>query len=106
MNFVVKKQSNNFVTASKRMRRWWTKRRVVRSAMALVAALWVTVLMTTLVSVAAQSSLLDSRISQVENEKQRGRWAARGGLETAIALLLEDDRSHDGLTDVWAYNPE
>lgn len=81
------------------------KTRSVRSAMALVASLWVTVLMTALVSVAAQTSLLDSRISQIENETQRGRWACRGGVETAIALLLEDDRSYDGLTDLWADNP-
>lgn len=81
------------------------KTRTYRSAMALVAALWVSVLMMALVSVAAQTSLLDSRVSQIENEKQRGRWACRAGIETAIALLLEDDRSYDGLTDLWANNP-
>lgn len=73
--------------------------------MALIAALWVSVLMVALVSVAAQMSLLDSRVSQIESEKQRGRWACRAGVETAIALLLEDDRSYDGLTDLWANNP-
>jgi type II secretory pathway component PulK len=81
------------------------KTRTYRSAMALVAALWVSVLMMALVSVAAQTSLLDSRVSQNENEKQRGRWACRAGIETAIALLLEDDRSYDGLTDLWSNNP-
>lgn len=73
--------------------------------MALIAALWASVLMMALVSVAAQTSLLDSRISQIENEKQRGRWACRAGVETAIALLLEDDPSYDALTDLWADNP-
>jgi type II secretory pathway component PulK len=73
--------------------------------LALIAVLWIAALMMALVSVAAQTSLLDSRVSQLENEKQRGRWACRGGVETAIALLLEDDRSYDALTDLWATNP-
>lgn len=73
--------------------------------MALVSVLWVSALMIALVSVVAQTSLLDSRVSQVESEKQRCRWAARGGIETAIALLLEDERDVDGLTDLWADNP-
>jgi type II secretory pathway component PulK len=77
-----------------------------RSALALVAVLWISALMTSLVSIAAQGSLLDSRISQIQNEKQRCRWACRGGIETAIALLQEDDRAYDGLTDLWATNPD
>lgn len=88
-----------------RMRIRPEKTRSARPAMALIAVLWIAALMTALVSVAAQTSLLDSRVSQIENEKQRARWACRGGVETAIALLLEDDRSYDGLTDLWAYNP-
>lgn len=88
------------------MKRRWIQIRRYRSALALVAVLWVTVLMMVLVSVAAQSSLLDSRISQIENEKQRCRWACRAGVETAVALLLEDDRAYDGLTDLWANNPD
>jgi len=81
------------------------KYRSGRSGLALVSALWVSALMIALVSVAAQTSLLDSSVSQVEIEKQRCRWAARGGIETAIALLLEDERDVDGLTDLWADNP-
>ncbi len=81
------------------------KNRSVRLGLALVSVLWVSTLMIALVSVAAQTSILDSRISQVESEKQRCRWAARGGVETAIALLLDDERDVDGLTDLWADNP-
>ncbi len=88
------------------MRRRLNKKRTFRSAMALVAALWVSVLMMALVSVAAQSSLLDSRISQIENEKQRSRWACRAGIETAIGLLLVDDRTYDSWVDLWSYNPQ
>ena len=89
-----------------KMRRRLNKKRTFRSAMALVAALWVSVLMMALVSVAAQSSLLDSRISQIENEKQRSRWACRAGIETAIGLLLVDDRTYDSWVDLWSYNPQ
>jgi len=81
------------------------KTRCARPALALIAVLWIAALMMALVSVAAQTSLLDSRVSQIENEKQRARWACRGGVETAIALLLEDDPSYDALTDLWATNP-
>jgi len=81
------------------------KTRCARPALALIAVLWIAALMMALVSVAAQTSLLDSRVSQIENEKQRARWACRAGVETAIALLLEDDPSYDALTDLWATNP-
>lgn len=87
------------------MRQYLKKYRSVRSGLALVSVLWVSTLMIAMVSVAAQTSLLDSHVSQVESEKQRCRWAARGGVETAIALLLDDERDYDGLTDLWADNP-
>ena len=87
------------------MRKPYLTSRYARPAMALIAVLWIAALMTALVSVAAQTSLLDSRVSQIENEKHRTRWACRGGVETAIALLLEDDRAYDSLIDIWADNP-
>ncbi len=48
------------------MRRRTVKRRGFRTAMALIAALWASVLMMALVSVAAQTSLLDSRIKAAD----------------------------------------
>ncbi len=73
--------------------------------LALVVVLWMVMLMSVLVTLAARGSLLDTKISLVEVEKQRCRWAARGGVETAIALLDEDDRTSDSMDDLWSNNP-
>lgn len=73
--------------------------------LALVVVLWMVMLMTVLVALAARGSLLDTKISLVEIEKQRCRWAARAGVETAIALLEEDDRTTDSMDDLWSNNP-
>ena len=72
-----------------------------RRGLALVTVLWFTMLMIVLVSVASQSSLLDTHISHVNVERQRCRWACRAGIETAIALLVADDAGYDCLTDDW-----
>ena len=73
-----------------------------RKGLALVTVLWVAMLMIVLVSVTSQSTLLDTHISQVNVERQRCRWACRAGIETAIALLVEDDPGYDCLLDDWA----
>ncbi|MHC4291194.1 MAG: hypothetical protein ACYSTR_03170 [Planctomycetota bacterium] len=72
-----------------------------RKGLALVTVLWVTILMIVLASVTSQSSLLDTHISHVDVERQRCRWACRAGIETAIALLVEDDPGYDCLMDDW-----
>ena len=72
-----------------------------RRGMALVIVLWVTILMIVLASVTSQSSLLDTHISHVDIERQRCRWACRAGIETAIALLIEDDPGYDCSLDDW-----
>ena len=77
-----------------------------RKGLALVTVLWVTMLMIVLVSVTSQSSLLDTHVSHVNVERQRCRWACRAGIETAIALLVEDDPGYDCLTDDWGPESE
>lgn len=77
------------------------KKRCSRKGLALVVVLWMAVLMVVLASVTSQSSLLDTRISHVDIERQRCRWACRAGIETAIAILLEDDPGYDCLWDDW-----
>ena len=72
-----------------------------RRGLALVVVLWVTILMIVLASVTSQSSLLDTHISHVDIERQRCRWACRAGIETAIALLIEDDPGYDCSLDDW-----
>ena len=73
-----------------------------RRGLALVTVLWVTILMIVLVTVTSQSTLLDTHISLVDVERQRCRWACRAGIETAIALLVNDDPGYDCLLDDWA----
>ena len=77
-----------------------------RKGLALVTVLWVTMLMIVLVSVTAQSTLLDTHISHVNVERQRCRWACRAGIETAIAVLITDDPGYDCLLDDWAPESE
>jgi len=73
-------------------------------AMALVAVLWLLVLLTVLVTVLAKSVRLDSYVSRSTTEQVRGRWAMRAGLEKALALLNEDTQASDTLTDLWCEN--
>jgi type II secretory pathway component PulK len=77
-----------------------------RRGLALVVVLWVTILMIVLATVTSQSSLLDTHISHVDVERQRCRWACRAGVETAIALLVDDDPGYDCLTDDWGGESE
>ncbi|NLH15602.1 MAG: general secretion pathway protein GspK [Phycisphaerae bacterium] len=68
----------------------------------LIGVLWVMVLLDMLVFVIARTGRLDARISLSMEEKIRGKWAGRAGVETGIALLLEDEKDSDSLFDAWA----
>lgn len=72
--------------------------------MALVAVLWLLVLLTVLVTVLAKSVRLDSYVSRGTTEQVRSRWAMRAGVEKAMALLNEDTEASDTLTDLWHDN--
>ncbi|MBW8035799.1 MAG: general secretion pathway protein GspK [Planctomycetes bacterium] len=71
---------------------------------ALVLVLWIVVLLTVITAVLARTSRLDSRISGVSADHIRCKWASRAGLETAIAVLNDDDTSSDCLVDLWYDN--
>jgi len=73
-------------------------------AMALVAVLWLLVLLTVLVTVLAKSVRLDSYVSRSTTEQVRCRWAMRAGVEKAMALLNVDTEASDTLTDLWHEN--
>ena len=72
----------------------------------LVAVLWVMMLLSAIAAVIAASSRLESRMCLAEAEQTRARWALRAGVEKAIAVLTDDDRTTDSLTDIWADNAE
>ena len=73
-------------------------------AMALVAVLWLLVLLTVLVTVLAKSVRLDSYVSRSTTEQVRCRWAMRAGVEKAMALLNDDTQTSDTLSDLWHEN--
>ena len=74
----------------------------------LIAVMWVLMILTVIVTVVAQASRIDTRISLGAAERIRCKWAARAGLETAIAVL-NDDKDYnftDTFEDLWADDPE
>ena len=82
-------------------------RRFKRSCgLVLIAVMWMIVLMTIIATVLARTGRIDTRISLAAAEKIRCKWACRGGIETAIAVLNDDDRTSDTLDDLWSNNPE
>jgi type II secretory pathway component PulK len=80
--------------------------KAVRGGSALILVLWLVIVMTLVATVTARISRLDGTVSQMASERIRCRWAARAGIETAVALLLMEDRSTDTLLDIWANNPQ
>ncbi|MBE0536053.1 MAG: general secretion pathway protein GspK [Phycisphaerae bacterium] len=80
------------------------KSRRLPKAMVLVAVMWIVVLLTLIVTVVAQSGMLDTHIAHVSAERIRCKWACRAGLETAIAVLGEDLKDGDSLFDLWSEN--
>ncbi|MCK4998733.1 MAG: hypothetical protein KAS23_04330, partial [Anaerohalosphaera sp.] len=66
-----------------------------RSGLALIAVLWIVVLITIIVTVIAKASMIDTRITLVSAEQVRANWACRAGIETAIAVLNDDDKEYD-----------
>ena len=77
-----------------------------REGSALLLVLWLVVVMTLVATVTARISRLDGSVSQLSSERIRCRWAARAGVETAIGLLLADERSTDTLMDLWSDNSD
>jgi type II secretory pathway component PulK len=70
----------------------------------LVAVLWMIVLLMTIVAVAGRTSRLDTKVSVIKLDEVRCKWACRAGVETTIALLIEDSRTSDALTELWSDN--
>ncbi len=54
----------------------------------------------------ARNCQVDLKLCVTRYEDVRCKWAARAGVETASAVLSEDLRSSDSLTDAWSYNEQ
>lgn len=74
-----------------------------RKAVVLVAVLWIVIVLTLIVTVVAQSGMIDTRISHVAAERIKCKWACRAGVEMAIASLNDDELlgGSDSLFDAW-----
>ncbi len=72
----------------------------------LVAVLWMVAVMTAIVAVVSQTSRLDRKMAAGAADEVRCRWACRAGTENAIAVLTEDTRASDCLSDLWSDNAD
>jgi len=77
-----------------------------KKALVLVGVLWIVALLTVIATSVGQNSRLDIKVSAVNTEKLRCKWACRAGIEKAIGVLNEDLRESDCLTDLWSDNDE
>jgi general secretion pathway protein K len=86
-------------------RRHWN-RGVGRSGLVLVAVLWMIALMMGIAAIAGQTSRLNMKMAMAAADEVRCKWACRAGVENAIAILNEDLRDSDSLSDLWSDNDE
>ena len=77
-----------------------------KKALVLVTVLWVVMLLGVIVAVVGQNCRLDTKICIAATEAVRCKWACRAGRDTAVAVLNEDLRDSDCLTDLWSDNEE
>ena len=79
--------------------------RIHEKGIALIAVLWVVVLLTIIIAIVAKASLIDTRVTMVSAEQVRSKWACTAGIENAIAVLSDDDKGYDSYVDLWYYSP-
>ena len=77
-----------------------------KKGLVIVAVLWVVMLLIVIVAVVGRNSQFDTKICVGRTDELRCRWACRAGVETAIAVLNDDLRGSDSLTDSWSENEE
>jgi type II secretory pathway component PulK len=78
-----------------------------KKGLALVAVLWIVAVLMILAAATGQTSRLDTKVCRgLRTEQLRCKWSCRAGIETAIAVLNEDFRESDSLTDLWSENEE
>ncbi|MGE5294240.1 MAG: general secretion pathway protein GspK, partial [Solirubrobacterales bacterium] len=75
-----------------------------RSGLVLIAVLWIVAMMTAIVAVIGQTSRLNMKMAMAATDEVRCKWACRAGVENAIAILNEDTKDSDCLSDLWSDN--
>jgi type II secretory pathway component PulK len=79
-------------------------RSLKKKGVILVGVLWIVMLMTAIAAMVGQTSRLDFKTSVASADLVRCQWACRAGVETALAVLNEDERFSDCLSDLWSDN--
>lgn len=79
-----------------------------KKGLVIIAVLWTAVLLTVMAAVLGRKSRLDMKICLARMEAVRCKWAARAGIEKAMAVLKEDttENQTDSLMDLWADNDQ
>jgi type II secretory pathway component PulK len=72
----------------------------------IIAVLWMAVVLTVMAAILGRKSRLDMKVCLARMEGVRCKWAARAGIEKAMAVLKEDDAASDSLLDLWSDNDE
>ena len=79
-----------------------------KKGLVIIAVLWTAVLLTVMAAVLGRKSRLDMKVCLARMEAVRCKWAARAGIEKAMAVLKEDatENQTDSLLDLWSNNDE
>ena len=77
-----------------------------KRGLALIAVLWIVIVMTAIVAVVSQTGRLNMKMSTAVTDEVRCKWACRAGTEIAIAVLNEDLKDSDCLSDLWSDDAE
>jgi len=75
-----------------------------KKGLVIVAVLWVVMVLIVIGAVVGRNSRLDTKICFIRRDEVRCKWVCRAGIERAIAVLNEDLRASDSLTDLWSRN--
>jgi len=79
---------------------------VNRKGLVLIVVLWVLIVLVVIAATVGRNSRLDTKVCMAGTEGLWCKWGCRAGTETAIAVLNEDLRGSDSLTDLWSENEE
>jgi len=66
--------------------------------------LWLVMVLILIAAVVGRNNRLDTKVCIARTEELRCKWACRAGMETAVAILNDDLRGSDNLTDLWSEN--
>ena len=75
-----------------------------KNGLVLVAVLWVIMVLIVIAAAVGRNSRLDTKVCVVRTDEFRCKWVCRAGIERAVAVLNDDLRGSDSLTDLWSEN--